>query len=248
MKNEMINGFKAAIPIMLSYIFLGVAAGVVFRNFGMEWWQVLFFGLLVFGGASEFTGAAMLATGAGVPEIMITMLLLNMRQILYSVTYSAYTEGQSTWKSLVLAGISSDEAFAMNTAKWEEAKHDPTKSWSLNEAVWTALFPYLTWAFASVAGALLGQLITLPDLLTGFLTTSMFIGLLIPALTSRLTITVALFSAALALILQLFISNSIVVILVTLIGCYFGYRLQLRQQRYLKTFDHPFMKKEDDNG
>ncbi|MDO4680635.1 MAG: AzlC family ABC transporter permease [Aerococcus sp.] len=237
MRNEMVNGFKAAIPIMLSYIFLGVAAGVIFHSSGMTWWQVMFFGWLVFGGASQFTGAAMLAAGGSIPIIIITMLMLNMRQVLYSVSYSAYTEGQSTWKSLVLAGISSDEAFAMNTSKWEAAKNDPSKSWSLNEAVWTALFPYLTWGLAGAVGALLGQLFTLPDLLTGYFTTAMFIGLLIPVLISRVNVTVSLFSAALALVLQLFISNSTVIIIVTLVGCYFGYRLQLRQQGYPKNWD-----------
>ena len=68
-KEEWLAGTRSAVPIMLGYVPVGIAYGVMARQAGLNTWQTVLMSLTVYGGASEMMAAGMVAQGAAVLTI-----------------------------------------------------------------------------------------------------------------------------------------------------------------------------------
>ena len=62
---------KLSIPIILGYLPVGLACGLLLADAGLTWWQVALMSGLVFGGSAQFVAAALIAQQAGVAEVFI---------------------------------------------------------------------------------------------------------------------------------------------------------------------------------
>ena len=83
-KEEWLAGTRSAVPIMLGYVPVGIAYGVMARQAGLNTWQTVLMSLTVYGGASEMMAAGMVAQGAAVLTIVLTTFILNLRHIIMS--------------------------------------------------------------------------------------------------------------------------------------------------------------------
>ena len=63
-KEEWLAGTRSAVPIMLGYVPVGIAYGVMARQAGLNTWQTVLMSLTVYGGASEMMAAGMVAQGS----------------------------------------------------------------------------------------------------------------------------------------------------------------------------------------
>lgn len=84
-KEEWLAGTRSAVPIMLGYVPVGIAYGVMARQAGLNTWQTVLMSLTVYGGASEMMAAGMVAQGAAVLTIVLTTFILNLRHIIMSI-------------------------------------------------------------------------------------------------------------------------------------------------------------------
>ena len=163
-KEEWLAGTRSAVPIMLGYVPVGIAYGVMARQAGLNTWQTVLMSLTVYGGASEMMAAGMVAQGAAVLTIVLTTFILNLRHIIMLPV-----------RMLAAFGVT-DETFAVYTTT-ANAPRTPRYFFSM------ALCSYLSWALGSWLGAIATGL--LPPLITAALGISlyaMFIGLLMPGL------------------------------------------------------------------
>ena len=169
-------GVRAAVPIMLGYVPVGIAYGVMARQAGMSVWQTVLMSLTVYGGASEMMAAGMVAQGAAVAAIVLTTFVLNLRHIMMSACVFERMEGGSRPVRLLAAFGVTDESFAVYTTI-PGAPRSPAFFGAM------ALSAYLSWAAGSWLGAVANDF--LPPALTAALGISlyaMFIGLLLPGL------------------------------------------------------------------
>ena len=56
-KEEWLAGTRSAVPIMLGYVPVGIAYGVMARQAGLNTWQTVLMSLTVYGSASEMMAA-----------------------------------------------------------------------------------------------------------------------------------------------------------------------------------------------
>lgn len=169
-------GVRAAVPIMLGYVPVGIAYGVMARQAGMSVWQTVLMSLTVYGGASEMMAAGMVAQEAAVAAIVLTTFVLNLRHIMMSACVFERMEGGSRPARLLAAFGVTDESFAVYTTM-PGAPRSPAFFGAM------ALSAYLSWAAGSWLGAVANDF--LPPALTAALGISlyaMFIGLLLPGL------------------------------------------------------------------
>lgn len=79
------NLFSLTLPVLMGYIPLGMAFGILATSEGFSFYQVLLSSLVVYAGAGQFVLVALISGGAGFLEVALTSFLVNFRHffILY---------------------------------------------------------------------------------------------------------------------------------------------------------------------
>ena len=60
---------KHSLPVMLGYIPLGMAFGVLFQSLGYAWWLAPVSGIMIYAGSAQFLAVGLLASGAGLQSL-----------------------------------------------------------------------------------------------------------------------------------------------------------------------------------
>lgn len=214
------GGVRAAAPVVLGYLGIGIAAGVVERAAGMSYAEILLISTVLYAGSAQFVVTSMLTLGSPASAIVPTVFFLNLRHLLLSAALAPALRHAPAWKNALLGLQLTDETFVVAAGK---ARIPVAWMAGLNVAAWAA------WAAANVAGAALSHLARDTRVLA-FALPSMFAGLLVLQMKSskgaRAAVTVALFSAAVGVAIQLAAPGPWAVVGATLAGASFGLGLQ----------------------
>jgi 4-azaleucine resistance transporter AzlC len=218
-----------AIPIVVGYIPMGAAYGILARQAGMELLPAVFMSLVVFAGASQFIAVGLLAAGASGFEVIGTTLFVNLRHILMSASLSPhYQEAPRGIIPFVAWGVT-DETFAISIGRYVAGEADHRYGLTLH---YTA---YASWVSGTVAGALVGTII--PPALQSSLEFSlyaMFAGLVVLQVTDRLHLAVAVVSAVLCTLFTGFMKGTWSIITAAILGATLGMLLELRSPKVKK--------------
>ena len=105
---------KTTIPVFLGYITCGIAFGLVTVDAGYPWWLAPLTGLTIFAGAGQFLAIPLFASGAPVPVILVTELLLNIRHIVYGLPLINNFKNCRVTKPYLIYALT-DETFSILT-------------------------------------------------------------------------------------------------------------------------------------
>ena len=144
--------FVKSLPIMCSYFFLGAAYGIMMEETGFPWYIALLLSMTVYTGAFQFVLITFLSTGASLLTIAITALLMNSRQSFYSLTFLNDFKRMGKRKLYMIHSLT-DETYAVNCTLELLRKEKEDTMFGV------ALLSHCYWMAATVAGAVLGQLI-----------------------------------------------------------------------------------------
>lgn len=164
--------FKAAIiksvPIMCSYFFVSMAYGMMMQEAGFAWYYSLFTSLNVYTGAFQFVLITFLSSGASFLTIAVTALLMNSRQIFYSISFVEDFKRMGRRLPYMIHTMT-DETYAVNCTVKEQGKE------RYDMMFYVAVIARVSWMVGAVAGGAVGQLI--PFKLEGidFCMTALFI-------------------------------------------------------------------------
>jgi 4-azaleucine resistance transporter AzlC len=219
-EEDFLGGARAGLPVVLGYLGIGLAAGVVERAAGMSYAEVLLISTVLYAGSAQFVVTSMLSLASPAAAIVLTVFFLNLRHLLLSAALAPALRHVPAWKNALLGLQLTDETFVIAAGK-------PTLSpaWmaGLNLAAWT------TWAAANLAGAALSGSVADTRVLA-FALPCMFAGLLVLQLEShpalRAPLLVAIFSGVFALIAQTKFPGPAVIVIATLAGATLGLVLQ----------------------
>jgi 4-azaleucine resistance transporter AzlC len=219
-------GARAGLPVVLGYLSIGFAAGVVERAAGLSVAEVALLSLVLYAGSAQFVFAAMIAAASPPAAVVVTIFFVNLRHLLLSAALAPALARVPAWKNALIGAQLTDETFVIAwsrvaaggalTAPW---------MWGLN------LSAYSAWALANVAGALLGE--ALGDsrrLGFDFALTAMFAALLVlqlavaPARTRAMLVAVAAALGAVAL--SQVLPGTWFVIVATLLAATLGYSIE----------------------
>ena len=167
MKNKEIikKAFKQSIPIMCSYLFVSIAYGIMMNEAGFAWYVALLVSFLIYTGAFQFLLITLLSVGASLLTIGVTALLMNSRQLFYSLSFiDIFNKMKQKWYMIFTM---TDETYADNCNLEKQNKEEVM--------FYVAFFSRSYWLIGTVLGAVLGNLI--PFDLTGidFCMTALFI-------------------------------------------------------------------------
>ncbi len=212
-----LNGVRAALPIVLGYLPIGFAFGVLAAANHMPVWAVGLMSLIVYAGSAQFIGTGLWAQGASPGAIIATTFLVNLRHLLLSAALSPSLRRVSPWRCAVLAYNLTDESFGVATATLQGR---PTTAAWLAGLHWTS---QLTWIAATIGGAALGKWLPPTQMLgLDFALPAMFVALLVMQLRHRRHVVTAVVAGILSVLLALALPGNWNVILATIIAATFG--------------------------
>lgn len=174
-----LRGLKASVPVILGFIPIAIAFAVMARQAGFTVGETTFMSAAVLAGAAQMMSTGMVSQGASIITIVIATFILNLRHLIMSTCVMARMKPCSVWLRLLASFGVTDESFAVFTTEDEENS-------DIMFFLGLICGTYLSWVLGSFAGALFSSL--LPELLSmslGVALYAMFIGLLLPNLTTN---------------------------------------------------------------
>lgn len=221
-KRAIMAGIKAATPVMLGYVPIGMAFGVLATQAGLNVWEVLFMSSMVYAGSAQFISVGLIGAGASPGTIIATTFLVNSRHFLLSASIAPYMNKLNP-RLLALIGFGiTDETFAVAMGEVTQAEKGARFFLGLN------ITAQLCWIASTVLGAAVGNII--PDPRTfglHFALPAMFIGLLVMQMRERLSYLIAILAVVLSLLFKLLLPGNWNVILASVITATIGVMIEL---------------------
>jgi len=211
------NGIKDAVPIVIGYLPIGMAYGMLAVNKGLSPLQTTAMSIFVFAGSAQLVSIEMISAGAAVAAIVAMTFLVNLRHLLLSASLSLHLRDLPLYYYPFLGFLVTDESFAVGMSKIDDQEKKNRYFFGLG------LTAYFGWVSSSAVGAFLTEFINFGSGgALDFVLPAMFIVLLVMQISSRSEIIVAVFSAGLSILFSLTINGSWNIILATVMAAFLG--------------------------
>jgi 4-azaleucine resistance transporter AzlC len=190
------SGVRAEFPLLVGVFPFGMIYGALALNAGLSTLASQLMSSIVFAGSSQFVTAQLVHDAAPGFVIVLTIVVVNLRHMLYSASLAPYLKNLSLkWKAL-LSYLLTDEAYAPSILKYEEEGITSVSHWFLLGAGFSLWF---IWQISTALGIFLGA--TIPkDWPLDFALPLTFIAMVVPALKNRPMIAAALSAGLVALL------------------------------------------------
>jgi predicted branched-subunit amino acid permease len=182
--------FKYSVPVLLGYLAIGVAFGLLLVDAGYPWWLAPLMGILMYAGAGQYIAVGLFTAGAGLWEALLIQLVVNARHMAYGITMLKRFGRAGPFRYYLIYALT-DETFALLSSLPEEPVRRGPGSFPAGEGggggltersrlmFYVALLDHGYWVTGSLIGALAGSFI--PFSLEGisFSLTALFVVLMI---------------------------------------------------------------------
>lgn len=192
------GGAKIALPVVLGYVPVGFAFGVLAAGAGISSLETGLMSLFVYAGSAQLIAVDMVQAGITTLSIILTTFIVNLRHLLMSAAVSPHLAGFPTPWLAAFSFEMTDETFAVHMGRFSSGVIDKGEILGLNVA------SHAAWLFSGLLGALLGDAITdVKPYGLDYALSGMFIALILPHCRIPRRLAAALVSAALAVVFTL---------------------------------------------
>ncbi|MDR0718632.1 MAG: AzlC family ABC transporter permease [Treponema sp.] len=168
------SAFKYSIPVLLGYLTIGIAFGLLVTGSGYPWWLTLLMSLVMYAGAGQYIALGLFAAGTTLWEAAIVQLIVNARHMAYGLSMASRFNAAGPLKYYLIFSLT-DETFALLSSLPAEKTAEDKSLFMFYVSVLDQFY----WVSGSVIGALAGMLIPFNMEGIGFALTALFIVLLI---------------------------------------------------------------------
>jgi len=169
-KAVFLEALKYSVPVLLGYITLGIAFGLVATGAGYPWWLALSMSLWMYAGAGQFFAIGLFAAGTTILEVCLVQLVINIRHSAYS--FSMLNKFSGPFKPYLIFSLS-DETFALFSSM-PDLPEDRKPLFMMYVAVLDQSY----WVSGTLLGALAGALIPFDMKGINFALTALFVVLM----------------------------------------------------------------------
>jgi 4-azaleucine resistance transporter AzlC len=212
-RKEFRDGFVATMPLWLADVPFAIAYALLAQTNGFTKLEAVFMSLFVFAGSAQLAIIDMAPSQAGYLTILLTVLLLNLRHVLYALTLDLKLARPRSIPKPVLAAGMTDEGMGLTIAQMQRR---PATDWYF---LGTVLSLYLSFAVATTIGVFLGGRIPDPERLhLDVIFPLTFLALLLPLVRNRRALAIAVVAAGLSVGLRPIVGASNSVLIAILAG------------------------------
>ncbi len=156
-RQDLTEGFTANLVVSASVAAYGSVLGLMAAQKGLTWYQLLVMNLSVFAGSAQFVMVDMWLPPLPMAEIILAVLVINMRYLLIGASLNPLFRGTSLSHKALFMHLVADENWAMTMARFYK---QPTTTWFL---LGGGICVQSAWCFGTLLGHRLGAVITNPE-------------------------------------------------------------------------------------
>lgn len=227
-ENYWFTGITRGLPIVLGYLPVGFAFGVLAVKNNIPPALAIAMSVLMFSGSGQFVFASLWGNGAGVFSTACAVAIVNLRYLLMSAAEAPWLGGAPRFRRFLLGIGVTDENFVVHATALQSG-------WKLNTAAMLVCntTTQAAWVGGSAIGAFCGALVDdVRPLGLDYAITAMFLALLVPQCSSKLHLLVAIFTMLLSIALKTAGMAQWNVAIATVAGASLGLVLSIYWPRY----------------
>jgi 4-azaleucine resistance transporter AzlC len=219
---RILRGVALALPIVMGYVPIGFAFGVLAQKNGLSLWNAGAMSIFVYAGSSQLIAVGLLGAAVPAASIIMTTFIVNLRHMLMSASLAPYLK---SWNKMEISGFAyelTDESFAIHARRFPMGDTGKIETFAVN------ITAQLAWVGGTLLGVLAGQLITdIEPLGLDYALPAMFSALLVLQLFNRIQLAVAVFTGVASVGLALAGAGQWNVMAATVLGATLGVFLEL---------------------
>ncbi|MFB6117125.1 AzlC family ABC transporter permease [Halosegnis sp.] len=175
-RRDFYAGVRDVAPVVVGIIPFGLVAGAAAVDAGLSGLQAVGLSVIIFAGASQLAAIELLGEGAPLAVVVGTVLVVNLRMVMYSASIAPYFQGLAgRWKALVAYPLT-DQGYALALTTFRE-RDVSRRAYFLG----TAAPLWLVWQACTIVGVVVGARVP-PWLPLDFALPLVFLALLVPAI------------------------------------------------------------------
>jgi 4-azaleucine resistance transporter AzlC len=167
------HAFVTTIPVLLGYIAIGVAFGMLLVHAGYPIFLAPVMSVLIYAGAAQYLAVGLFAAGAGLAETAAVTLLVNSRHMMYGLSLLDRFSSAGRFKPYLIFALT-DETYALLTSVKIPAGVDASRF-----CFYVSALDQSYWVIGSTLGAILGSILPFSTEGLDFALTALFVVLLI---------------------------------------------------------------------
>ncbi len=223
-RQEINTAFKNSIPVMMGYLMLGFAFGLLMASYQYAWYWTALMSLFIYAGALQFAAMGFFSAKLGMIDIAIASFFINIRQSFYGLSMLK-KYAHTKWAKPYLIHALTDETYAVLTSM----QVNPTLS-QKHYALFLSALNQSYWVLGSIAGALFGTAVHFDTRGVAFSLTALFVVLTIEQYkAARDILPFAIGAVASLLSLMLLGSNMLLGAIILSLAILFGLRAQIER-------------------
>ncbi len=192
------RALSLALPIVLGYVPVGFAYGVLADKAGVGALGTMLMSVLVYAGSAQLIAVGLIQAAAAPLSIVLTTFVVNLRHLLMTAALAPRLSGFTRLQKALFAFEVTDETFAVHAERFAKKGVDKSEAFLVN------VIAQASWVSGSFLGLAGGGLIRdVKPLGLDYALPAMFIALLAARLRRGMEVLVAGFAAVLAVGLNL---------------------------------------------
>jgi len=209
--------FRQALPIVLGYVPVGFAFGVLALKNGISPLNAVLMSTIVFAGSAQLIAVGLIGAGAAPLSVIATTFVVNLRHLLMAAALAPFLRGWSR-RALAWFGFQlTDETFAVHSVRFGGGSLVRPETFGINAIA------HLGWIGGSWLGVAAGSAIAdVRPLGLDYALPAMFIALVVAQVKDKTHVLVGLAAAGLSLLFLEIGAGQWNVILATLVGASIG--------------------------
>jgi 4-azaleucine resistance transporter AzlC len=165
--------FAASVPVLLGYVAIGLAFGLLLVKSGQPWWLATVMSLVVYAGAAQFMAVGLLASGTSIAEMAVLTFVINARHMVYGLSLLDRYGACKRFKAYLVFALT-DETYGILTTVEPPSGVDREAFYATVSALDQSY-----WVLGSTVGALVGGVLPFDTKGIEFALTALFIVLLV---------------------------------------------------------------------
>ncbi len=166
---ELKFAFKHTIPILLGYITLGIAFGILLQQAGFDWPWALLTSVFVYAGSMQFVMVTFLGGGISLLSVILMTLSVNSRHMFYGISFIERFKTMGKARPYMIFSLT-DETYSLFCGTRFPSSINQNKAMVLMSCM-----NQCYWIIGSVTGNLLGNIIPFDTTGIDFAMTALFV-------------------------------------------------------------------------
>lgn len=167
-RKELRYAIVQSIPVMLGYLFLGFAFGLMLNDAGYGFWWAFFISVFVYAGSMQFVLVTLLTAGAGLWYTLIMTLFVNGRHMFYGLSFVEKFKKMGAIYPYMVFSLTDETFSLLCDLKVPEGMSAERVNFDIS------LLDHIYWIVGSCVGALAGKVLPFNTTGINFAMTALF--------------------------------------------------------------------------